>query len=43
MPDNYFHESFDLKIDLQLGKALVANSSREGRAETKGFMGGRLI
>lgn len=28
--DNYFHELFVLKIDLQLGKALMAKICKEG-------------
>ena len=29
MLNNFFYESFELKIDLQLGKALVADPSKE--------------
>lgn len=37
MLNNYFYESFDLKIDLELGKALVADPSKK-----EGFIGWRL-
>lgn len=40
MLNNYFYESFDLKIDLELGKALVADPSKKELQRFKALLDG---